>query len=73
MNKEFFLIIAKRFAKGLLAVGAAFSVQFLIGELPGIQAVLPSLVHSPYVVALLSAGLLAIEKWLQGYVVDKTV
>lgn len=67
MNKEFFTIIIKRFGKGFFSVAAAFSLQFVLEQIPVLEKMLPSTVHSPMLLMALSAGLLALEKYLQGY------
>ncbi len=67
MNKQFFLIILKRFAKGLGSVIGAYALQFVLKEIHFIQESLPGLVNSPMLLMTLSAGLLALEKLLQGY------
>lgn len=67
MNKEFTLIVFKRFYKGLISVVGAFSVQFLLGEIPTIQAILPTVVQSPITLMVLSSAILALEKYLQGW------
>lgn len=67
MNKEFFLIISKRFTKGLLSAVAAFSVLFLLDQIPVFVQLLPSVVSSPITVSIVTAALLALEKFLQGY------
>lgn len=65
MNKQFLLVILKRFLKGLLAVVGAFALQFLLSLIPQLVQVLPS-ITSPAYVAVFSALLLALEKVLQG-------
>lgn len=67
MNKEFLSIILKRFGKGLLSVIAAYSAQFLLTQIPLLMQYLPSVIHSPVLVMALSALILALEKYLQGY------
>ena len=67
MTKDWLVIILKRFAKGLLSVAGAFAVQFLVGEIPLFQQELPNVIHSPFLLMIVSGGLLALEKWLQGY------
>lgn len=67
MNKEFAIIVARRFAKGLGAAVLAFATQFLLGEIPFIVSSLPHWVDSPMLLMVLTAGILALEKHLQGF------
>lgn len=64
--KQHLKAVGTRFVKGLLAVVGGFALQFLLQSLPGLQSALPGVVHSPLLLTLLSAGLLALEKALQG-------
>jgi hypothetical protein len=67
MNKEFLTIILKRFAKGFIASAGAFLLMFALNTIPLIQAQLSGVITDPLFLMLVTAGLLALEKTLQGY------
>jgi hypothetical protein len=67
MNKEFLVIVLKRFGKGLVSAVGAAALQYLLSQIPLLVQVLPNFVHSPLLLMVLGSGLLALEKYMQGY------
>lgn len=67
MNKEFYKIILRRFGKGLLSAVGAFTLVFLLEQIPLFVQLLPSVINDKMLLAVMTALLLALEKALQGY------
>lgn len=67
MNKDFLVIVLKRFGKGLIAALGGAALQFLLSQIPLLVQVLPNFVHSPALLMVLGSALLALEKYMQGY------
>ena len=67
MNKEFALIVWKRFLKGFMTSLGAFLIMYIATVIPVLNEQLKDIVTDPLFFVLASSFLLALEKYLQGY------